>query len=550
MMNAKTLLARAAILVRPLAAALALPAAASAADFEGPPVASIDLTTPEGAGLVRGQWRTESAAIVEVDFRAPGSDGQPTGAIVRTHDIEPKAGAAGFDDSAWEAIAPSDLVARRGGGRVSFQWYRIRVTVPEKIGAVDPTGLTIVFETVVDDYAEVWVDGEIARSAGQRGGSVVAGWNAPNRVVAARDVRKGQEIELAVFAGNGPISNAPTNFIWMRAAKLELHAGTREPVAIAPAEVNVEIERIDPAMDAIVGPNPKIWKLAEGFTFTEGPVWVPNGGYLLFSDPNENTIYKLTKAGELSVFRHPSGYSGADIAEYRQPGSNGLALDHKGRVTINEHGNRRIVRLKDDGEVEVVADRYEGKRFNSPNDLVYRSDGTLFVTDPPFGLPKLGDDPRKELAWSGVYAIRSGEVRLLVKDLTGPNGLAFSPDEKTLYVGNWDEQRKVVMRYDIARDGTLARGEVFADLTTAPGEDAIDGIKVDTRGNVFVSGPGGLWVFSREGRHLGTIRAPKHVHNMAFGDDDGKTLYLCARSGLYRMRLGFAGAAVSSVSPT
>src|SRR5947199_3417275 len=186
--------------------------------------------------------------------------------------------------------------------------------------------------------------------------------------------------------------------------------GRREPgappVAITPSEVNVEVIRKDPAIDEIVGPNPKIFKLAEGFQFTEGPVWVRDGGYLLFSDPNANTQYKYTRDGQLSVFRHPSGYSGADTAEYHQPGSNGLTLDREGRLTINEHGNRRVTRLERDGSLTVLADRYQGKRLNSPNDLVYRSDGALYFTDPPFGLPKAFDDARKELPLSGVFCLK------------------------------------------------------------------------------------------------------------------------------------------------
>ena len=344
-----------------------------------------------------------------------------------------------------------------------------------------------------------------------------------------------------------PPSNPPTNFVWMRYARLEFHKGTAGPVSLTPQEVNVHVLRHDPAMDTIVGPNPKIFKLAEGFQFTEGPVWVPQGGYLLFSDPNSNTIYKYVTEQGLSVFRQPSGYSGADIAQYKQPGSNGLTLDAQGRLTINEHGNRRVVRLEKDGKdgkggaVTVLADRYQGKRLNSPNDLVYRSDGTLYFTDPPFGLPRFFDDPRKELPFSGVYSLSNGKLQLLTQELSGPNGIAFSLDERYLYVGNWDEKKKVVMRYEVKPDGTVSDGQGFFDMTNAPGEDAIDGIKVDQAGNLYVSGPGGLWVISPEGKHLGTINAPRHIHNMAWGDSDGKTLYLCARSGLYRMRLGIAG---------
>ena len=182
--------------------------------------------------------------------------------------------------------------------------------------------------------------------------------------------------------------------------------------------------------------------------------------------------------------------------------------------------------------------------MNSPNDLVYRSDGTLFFTDPPFGLPKFDKDPRKELSFSGVFSIYKGKLQLISTDMTGPNGIAFSPDEKYLYVGDWDDQRKVIYRYEVNADGTLKSGRVFFDTTGTPGEDAIDGIKVDERGDLFVSGPGGVWVISPEGKHLGTIIAPMHPHNMAWGDEDHKTLYLTAKTGLYRIRLKVRGAGI------
>jgi len=507
----------------------------------GKPDATIDLSMKEGVNLVKGQWRYSDVEIIQVDFKAPGPDGQPTGKPIKTYDYKPHAGVADFDDSKWEVLGPTTLNKRRSTGRICFNWYRINLTIPKRIGNFDPTGSTVVFETSLDDYAEIWVDGEIPRALGQSGGSVIAGWNASSRIVVGRDVKPGQKIQLAIFGINGPISNPPTNFIWMRYARLDFYNGSKIPIAVTPQEVNVEVVRLDPAMDAIVGPNPKIFKLAEGFKFTEGPIWVSDEGYLLFSDPNSNIIYKYTKDGMLSVFRQRSGYSGADVAEYGQPGSNGLTLDAQGRLTIDEHGNHRVSRLEKDGTVTVLVDSYEGKRLNSPNDLVYRSDGTLYFTDPPFGLPKFFDDPRKELPFSGVYSSKDGKLTLLIKDLKGPNGIAFSPDEKYLYVGNWDPEKKVVMRYEVNADGTLSNGKIFFDMTSAPGEDAIDGVKVDQQGNIYVSGPGGLWVISPEGKHIGTIVAPKHIHNMAWGGEDGKTLYLCARSGLYRMQLNIPG---------
>jgi gluconolactonase len=508
----------------------------------GRPDAIVDLATREGASLVKGQWRYSDVKIMEIDARGPGPDLKPSGAPIRTYDYTPHAGAAEFDDSAWQALDPATLDVRRAGGKVCFNWYRIRITIPERIGNFDPTGATVAFEIVIDDYAEIWVDGKMPRVLGQPGGPVVKGFNAPNRVILTKNARPGQQVQLAIFGMNGPISFSPENFIWIKSATLDFYKSPNVGV-----EQPTEITRKDPALDGIIPPGTKIEKLAGGFLFTEGPVWVPrtadSDGYLLFSDPNNNLIYRWSPDGQLSIYRTKSGYAGMDIGEYGQPGSNGLTLDREGRVTINQHGNRRVIRLEKNGQITVLADHYEGKRLNSPNDLVYKSDGALYFTDPPFGLPKFFDDPRKELPYSGVYRVSPDgrQVTLLTKELTGPNGLAFSPGEKYFYLGDWDEKKKVVMRYEVQADGSLANGKVFFDMTSAPGEDAIDGIKVDQRGNVYVSGPGGLWIISPEGKHLGTLMGPEHPHNMAWGDDDGKTLYLCARSGLYRIRLNVAG---------
>jgi gluconolactonase len=528
-----------------IAAVTAAAASAAVQGAQTTPDAVLDLATRDGVAAVQGTWRYADVAIVPAKHRAPDAEGQPTGAPVDTFDITPHAGGADFDDAAWPMVDPTQLAKRRGNGRLSFGWYRIAITIPARIGDFDPSGAEVVFVTALDDYAEVWVDGELPRALGQSGGSVVAGWNAPNRVTVVRRARPGQTIQLAVFGANGPLSDPPANFVWMREAKLLIFRdGPVGPEAVVPREVNVQVERLDPALDAIVPANPKVHQLAVGFTFTEGPVWDREAGVLLFSDPNENRIYRYDPRGQgaLAVFRERSGYEGADIAEYRQPGSNGLAFDREGRLTIDEHGRRRVSRIEADGSVAVLAERFEGKRLNSPNDLVYRSDGTLFFTDPFFGLPKLGDDPRRELDFTGVFALANGTLHLVTKELSGPNGIALSPDERFLYVGNWDDHRKVVLRYALAADGTASDGQVFFDMTSAKGEDAIDGVKVDRNGNVYVSGPGGLWILSPEGKHLGTIRTARHVHNMAWGDEDGKSLYLCAREGLYRMRLSVAGA--------
>jgi gluconolactonase len=240
----------------------------------------------------------------------------------------------------------------------------------------------------------------------------------------------------------------------------------------------------------------------------------------------------------VTVFNAKSGYTGVDIGRFAQPGSNGLTFDPEGRLVMCQHGDRRVLRVNPHGDTTVLADSYEGKRLNSPNDLVFRSDGTLFFTDPPFGLPETFDDPGKELDFSGVFRARDGEVALVTDELEGPNGLAFSPDERYLYVGNWDPDRKVVMRYEIDAGGP---GEVLFDMTDAPGEDAIDGIKVDCEGNLFVCGPGGIWVVSPAGEQLGVLRLPEAPHNLAWGDEDGRTLYITALTGVYRLRLAIPG---------
>jgi len=510
----------------------------------GSPAATIDLGTDEGIRQVDAAWRYHDVRIVETDFKGPDANGKPNGTPIRAYDITPHAGGADFDDSTWEIIPATSLAGRRSNGRVSFNWYRLNIRMPARLGTFDPTGATAVFHIVVDDYAEVWVDGRLPREIGQSGGSLIAGWNTPNRIVVARNVQPGQRVQLAIFGINGPISDPPLNYIWIREARLEFF---KEAVATGRVEprttravVPTEIRTVDAALDTVVDSDAKIEKLAEGFQFTEGPVWLTEGA-LLFSDPNANRIYRWSEPGGLSVFRENSGYSGRNIGEYTQPGSNGLALDPRGRLTIDEHGNRRVTRLEADGAVTIIADSYKGKRLNSPNDLVYRSDGTLYFTDPPFGLPKVYDDPRKELAWSGIFRVRDGRVDLLAQDLKGPNGIAFSPDEKFLYVSNWDERAKTITRYDVRPDGTLSPGKVFFDMTMAPGEEALDGLKVDQAGNVYASGPGGVWIISPVGKHLGTIVGPELPANMAWGDADGRTLYLTARTGLYRIRVKIPG---------
>jgi gluconolactonase len=316
---------------------------------------------------------------------------------------------------------------------------------------------------------------------------VVGGFNAPNRVILTRDARPGERFQLAVFGMNGPISASPHNYIWMRTATLDFYSRER---ASAVEQAPYQLERTDAGVDALVPDGAVLERVAGGFEFSEGPVWSREGA-LLFSSPNTNAIYRWAPEGEVTVFRSKSGYTGTDIGRFHQPGSNGLTFDPRhGVLTLCQHGNRRVIRVEPHGNVTVLADRFNGKRLNSPNDLVYRSDGILYFTDPPFGLPQVFGDPHKELPFSGVFGVRDGDVFLVCDELEGTTGLAFSPDERYLYVGNWDLERKIVMRYAIDPSGAAVAGEVFFDMTGAPGADAIDGIKVDREGNLYVCGPG------------------------------------------------------------
>ena len=275
-----------------------------------------------------------------------------------------------------------------------------------------PPASTVVFEIVVDDYAEVWVDGKLPVALGQTGGPFVKGFNAPNRVVIAREARAGAAHPARrVRRQRAAVeSAAATSSGSARRRSISTSAAARPHGETKAAGDGASIRRSTPSCP----PGPTIEKLAEGFLFTEGPVWVPDG-YLLFSDPNANTIYRWTPDGQVSVFRTKSGYAGVDIARVRPAGLERPDARREGRVTINEHGNRRVMRIERTGAVTVLADRYEGKRLNSPNDLVYRSDGALYFTDPPFGLPKAFDDQRKELPFSGVFSLKDGELQLVTR---------------------------------------------------------------------------------------------------------------------------------------
>lgn len=322
-------------------------------------------------------------------------------------------------------------------------------------------------------------------------------------------------------------------------------AASRAPVTSnkAPYPVLGTIERLSPDFDALVPKDAVIEHLATGFNWAEGPVWIRAGAHLLFSDVPENVVYKWKEGEGVTPAIEPSGWTGKG-PRAGELGSNGLTVDREGRLVLCQDGDRRISRREADGRFTVLAERYQGKRFNSPNDVVFKSNGDFYFTDPPYGLPKQENDPERELAFCGVYRVaKNGAVTLLTKDLTRPNGIAFSPDEKTLYVAVSDPAAPVWMAYDVTPDGTLARGRVFFDgaaLHKAGRKGLPDGMKVDRAGNLFATGPGGVLVLSPDGRHLGTLTTGESTANCAFGDD-GRTLYVTADMHLCRVRLTTRG---------
>ncbi len=308
------------------------------------------------------------------------------------------------------------------------------------------------------------------------------------------------------------------------------------------------IERLDPRFDELVPAGAKIEKLAEGFEWTEGPVWIPDGEYVLFSDIPNNVIHKWKEGEGITTFLRPAGYTGSELRG-EELGTNGLVLPRgrcrpDGNLILCEHGDRRVTRLEIHGQKTTLADNYEGQRLNSPNDAVVKSNGDIYFTDPPYGLINRWDDPARELDFCGVYRIRrDGELTLLTREMSRPNGIAFSPDERTLYLANSDGSLPIWMAYDVAPNGLIANGRVFADARTftRPGlQGGPDGMKVDEHGNLFATGPGGVNVFSPDGTLLGRINPGERTANCTFGDD-GSTLYMTADMYLCRIRLTTKG---------
>src|ERR1700704_4284022 len=317
--------------------------------------------------------------------------------------------------------------------------------------------------------------------------------------------------------------------------------------------------RLDPALDALVSPDAKVELVKGGFGFTEGPVWVQKGkeGYLLFTDIPGRVVWKLTADGKASVYLDNVGYSGPEawrwgptsnngfdksdpkFEEFAMNGADGLTLDRQGRLILATFAGRSLMRIENDGKRTVLPDRREGKSFGGPNDVVVKSNGAIYFTD-TYGAFRLRDkDPRKELDFTGVYMWKDGKLSLLVKDMPMVNGLAFSPDEKYLYVNG--SRDNYVNRYEVQSDGTLTNGKLFIDLSKETERGITDGLRVDIKGNLYETAPGGVCVISPEGKHLGTIRAPEQSTNVGFGDADKKTLYIAARTSIYKIRVNVPG---------
>lgn len=316
----------------------------------------------------------------------------------------------------------------------------------------------------------------------------------------------------------------------------------------APVRTLGSVERLSAGLDALVPAGAQMEILGEGYTWAEGPVWVPSEGFLLFSDVPENVIHRWKDGEGVTPWLAGAGYTGTG-PKLGETGPNGLLLDAEGKLLVCQHGDRRVARLEAPWEApaleySTVAAGYDGKPFNSPNDLILASDGTLYFTDPPYGLGQGPDALASDLGFNGVYRVDpEGEVTLLDDSLTRPNGIALSPDERTLYVANSDPERAVWMAYDRREDGSLGPGRLFFDATEMVGDEhpgLPDGMTVDAQGNLFATGPGGVLVFSPEGEHLGTLTPGKATANCAFGED-GSTLFMTAHDTLLRVRLSTIG---------
>lgn len=305
-------------------------------------------------------------------------------------------------------------------------------------------------------------------------------------------------------------------------------------------EIFGSIERTDPRLDQLIDPAATLEILSEGYEWSEGPLWIASEKMLLFSDVPTNTVYKWTEEDSIEVFLRPSGYTGLTPSGSEEQGSNGLALTPDGKLVLCQHGDRRLAILDaplnaPQSKYTSLADNYGGKKFNSPNDVAIRKNGDYFFTDPPYGLPK---DLKQETPFQGVYKLSNGTVTLLVDSLTRPNGVAFFPDEKTLIIANSDPKKAIWYAYDVSENDSLTNGRIFYDATAAAKTEAglPDGLKIDKRGNVFATGPGGIWIFDKYAKLLGKIKVPTATANCAFSTDE-KTLFLTADNYLLRLMM-------------
>tara|TARA_B100001057_G_scaffold372075_1_gene376244 strand:+ start:1528 stop:2547 length:1020 start_codon:yes stop_codon:yes gene_type:complete len=303
-----------------------------------------------------------------------------------------------------------------------------------------------------------------------------------------------------------------------------------------------KINKFDDRLDELIDEEAQIEVIASGFVWTEGPAWNKEGGFLVFSDIPRNVVMKWSETEGLREYLRPAGYTG--IVDYgREPGSNGLLFDAMGRLTLCEHGDRRISVLTKDGGKRTLADNYKGKRFNSPNDLVYHPNGNLYFTDPIYGLPERQDDPRREMDYCGVFLLRpNGEVELLTKEFTRPNGIALSPDGKTLYVAQSDSAAPLWRSYPLKGDGTIGKGKLLYNALKfkKDGVGNADGMTVDRKGNLWASGPAGIYIFSPQGDLLGRIEMGEHSSNCTWGDG-GSTLYMTVDMYVCRVRTKTVG---------
>ncbi len=341
-------------------------------------------------------------------------------------------------------------------------------------------------------------------------------------------------------------------------AAIALWVGGTAAQADKPADKPVT--KLDPTLDELISPDAKMEEVRTGYGFTEGLVWVPQGrtGYLLLSDMPANVIYKLSIDGkQQSVFLDRSGYTDRDTwrvgfmqtngkakddpkyEEFPMIGSNGLTLDRQGRLVIATWAGRSIGRIEHNGKRVTLTDGFEGKRFNGTNDLVVKKDGSIYFTDDTGGLRKRDDDPRRGVQFAGVFMWKDGKTSAVIRDIAHTNGLAFSPDEKILYANG--SRDRFLRAYDVQPDGTLTNGRMLIDLNSDPRPGITDGMKVDTKGNIWESGPGGIWIISPQGKALGHIQVPELVANVAFGDPDYKTLYIPARTSVYKLRVNVRG---------